>query len=89
MITNIKYFNKYGEYMILKLAGLYGNFPPIKKSRLQASKRLLRKILSSGGDLFNKVDVSIPLEDLGSNFDGVRVSSDSLPVGVTSDQSDF
>jgi hypothetical protein len=75
--------------MILKLAGLYGNFPSVKKSRLQASKRLLRKILSSGGDLFNKVDVSIPLEDLGSNFDGVRVSSDSLPVGVTSDQSDF
>ncbi len=78
--------------MILKLAGNSNNFSlnnSAKKSRLRASKKFLKKIISNGVDLLNKVDTNVPLDDLGSNFDGVRSSGDSLPLGVTQDQTDF
>lgn len=78
--------------MILKLAGHYGSFSSrcsVKKSRIRSSKRLLKRILSSGVDLLSKVDTSAPVEDLSSNFDGVRASSDGLPLGVTHESSDY
>jgi hypothetical protein len=78
--------------MILKIAGNCNNFSLhnlVKKARLRASKKLLKKIISNDVDLLNKVDTNVPLDDLGSNFDGVRSSGDSLPLGVTQDQTDF
>ncbi len=76
--------------MVLKLAACSRSFVSrhsAKKSRLRSSKRLLKRILSSGVDLANGVDTTIQTEDLSSNFDGIRSSSDSLPSGLITPES--